>query len=141
MDYEDNLKEIYYLANQFKGRVQFINLPSHNEAFLKQFDVDMSTFIKYSLSVCLCLCVCVCVFIQICTCSAIVTVPSSSVVCVALMVIITLTWFVLCVVVHVVGALPALFLMDVQTMTQYAYKGVFEWGALSEYTSNMLNGG
>lgn len=79
VDYENNLKEIYYLANQFKGRVQFIHLPSHNEAYLKQFDVDMN-------------------------------------------------------------ALPALFLMDVQTMTQYAYKGIFEWGPLSEYTSKMLNG-
>lgn len=39
-----------------------------------------------------------------------------------------------------IDALPALFLMDVQTMTQYAYKGIFEWGPLSEYTSKMLNG-
>jgi hypothetical protein len=52
VDYENNLKEVYYLANQFKGRVQFIHLPSHNEAFLKQFDVDMSTYSLLYFGIC-----------------------------------------------------------------------------------------
>jgi hypothetical protein len=30
--------------------------------------------------------------------------------------------------------------MDVQSMTQYAYKGVFQWAPLSAYTLQMLNG-
>jgi hypothetical protein len=40
----------------------------------------------------------------------------------------------------VVDALPALFLMDVQSMSQYPYKGMFTWSALSEFTSKVLNG-
>jgi hypothetical protein len=47
VDHENHLKTIYFLANQFKGRVQFIHLPKHNEAYLKQFDVDISMLYQY----------------------------------------------------------------------------------------------
>jgi hypothetical protein len=43
------MKDIYFLANEFKGRVQFIRLSLHNEAYLKQFDVDLSKYMKHSL--------------------------------------------------------------------------------------------